>query len=248
MARETERGQPIIAEDLTYPAGDGFPIEAHLARPDRAGRAPAVIVLHARNGLLPFFKECADELAGEGFVGFALGWQTRLPPNDERRLPPDSIVLKDIQSAIGHLKAQPFVEPDQIGIMGFCRGGNFVFLSASLLDGIRSAVAHYGAPRKFAEEAADSDPEPVPQAHDVADRMSASLLIIQGDQDPAIPLEHVHSYRDKLLGLGKSVSLEVYPGMGHAFTIRGGRSYEEEPARDAWEKTVAHFKSTLAGE
>lgn len=236
----------IIGGDCTYPARDGLAIEAYLARPEAPGRHAAVIVLHARNGLQPFFKETADELARRGFVGFAIGWQTRLPPNDERRLPSDRDVVDDIGSGIEYLRAQAFVDSGRLGIMGFCAGGTFVYLAASVLEGLRSAVAHYGAPKRFREAMPQAEEGRMPTAYELAEGLTPSLLIVQGDQDPAIPMEDVYDYRDRLHALGKEVDLAVYAGMGHAFTIRGTRSYDEEAARAAWDRTVAHFARTLA--
>ena len=220
----------IVAGDSTYSAKDGVAIEAYQARPESTEPRPAVIVLHARNGLLPFFKECAEELAQEGFVGFSVGWQTRLPPNEERKLPSNDVVLEDIASAVNYLRKQTYVNPQRIGIMGFCAGGTLVFLSLSQVEGLASGVAHYGNPK---------------EAINLADRLSGALLMINGDEDRAVPLEDIQRYRDRLQSLGKEAALQVYTGVGHAFTIRGSRSYHEGHARDAWAKTVSHLRQTL---
>ena len=58
---------PLIAgpvpdvSDIEIP-GDGFLIKAHMARPQGVASAPAVVVIHARDGLLPAYRDAADEL------------------------------------------------------------------------------------------------------------------------------------------------------------------------------------------
>jgi len=236
-----------MGQDCTYPARDGLGIEAYLARPPGAGPFPAVTVLHARNGLLPFFKECADNLAGDGFVGFSIGWQTRVPPNEERRMPADRDVMSDIAAGIDFLRTQPFVDTQRLGVMGFCAGGTATLLAVSTLEAFTSAVPHYGAPRRMRESNGPAAGQ-LPTAFDLAVNVRASILMIAGEQDTAIPLQDVYDYRDRLESLGKSIEVATYPGMGHAFTIRGGRSYDEAAATDAWKRTIAHFKRTLSGQ
>ncbi len=246
QASAPESLSDVVSEDLTYPARDGAAIEAHLARPKGAGTYPAIIVLHARNGLQPSFKDAAKELAGSGFVGFALGWQTRVPPNPERTYPSDAVILDDIASASDYLRGQPFVDGQRIGIMGYCRGGTLTLQAASILDGLKAAVAHYGSPQ--GEPEAGSSPSPkgrVASAFQLADRLSCPLLMIHGDEDAAVPLDEVLTYCERLRAAGKDAAVEVYSGAGHAFTIRGGRSYQEGHAQDAWSKTVGFFRQQL---
>lgn len=246
MSADVQGAGQIIAEDCSYPARDGLTIEAHLARPDRPGRHPAVVVMHARRGLQQFFKDTADDLAREGFVGFAVAWQTRVPPNDDNIMPTDQSVMDDLEDGLAYLRANPFVDHERIGIMGYCAGGTVVYLAVSTLGAFRSGVPHYGATHGSAESRAISPDGRLPTAYELADRVRTPLLIIGGDQDRAVPVEGVMRYQEKLRANGQECDVEIYPGAGHAFTIKGGRSYLEDAAEDAWRKTIAHFKRTLA--
>lgn len=246
MSADVQDAPNIIASDCSYAARDGLAIAAHLARPDRPGRYPTVVVMHARRGLLPFFKDVADDLAREGFIGFSVAWQTRVPPNDDNIMPTDQSVMDDLADGLAYLRAQPFVDSERLGIMGYCAGGTMVYLALSTLGAFTSGVPHYGSTHGSAESRAISPDGQLPTAYELADRVHASLLIIGGDQDRAVPVEGVMQYGERLRANGQECSVEIYPGAGHAFTIKGGRSYSEDAADDAWRKTVAHFKRTLA--
>jgi carboxymethylenebutenolidase len=161
-------------------------------------------------------------------------------------MPSDQEVMNDVAAGIDYLRTQPFVDITRLGVMGFCAGGTQTYLAVSTLDAFRAGVPHYGAPRRMRESEGPAEGQ-LPTAFDMADKVQASLLIVQGEEDRAIPIQDVHDYRDRLQSLGKEVELAVYPGMGHAFTIRGGRSYDEASATDAWKRTVAHFRRTLMG-
>lgn len=245
MAANVQGAPRIIANDTSYRARDGQTIEAHLAHPDRPGPHPAVVVLHARRGLLPFFKDVADELAREGFVGFAIAWQTRVPPNDANIMPTDQSVVDDLADGVAFLRAQPFVDSERIGIMGYCAGGTITYLGLSKLDVFKSGVPHYGATHGSSESRAISADGKLPTAIELVDQVTAPLLIVGGDQDRAVPLKGVYEYCEKLRGRGVACDVAPYEGAGHAFTIKGGNSYLEAATEDAWRKTVAHFKRTL---
>jgi carboxymethylenebutenolidase len=176
----------------------------------------------------------------------AVGWQTRVPPNDENIMPTDQSVMDDLADGLAYLRAQPFVDGDRLGIMGFCAGGTVVYLALSTLGGFRSGVPHYGSIHGSMESRAISPDGQLPTAYELADRVQASLLIIGGDQDRAVPAADTLAYRDRLRATGRECEVEIYAGAGHAFTIKGGRSYLDDAAEDAWRKTVAHFKRTLA--
>jgi carboxymethylenebutenolidase len=202
--------------------------------------------MHARRGLQPFYKDVADDLAREGFVGFSVAWQTRVPPNDDNIMPTDQSVMDVLADGVAYLRAQPFVDGERLGIMGFCAGGTLVYLALSTLEVFTSGVPHYGSTHGSAESRAISQDGKLPTAYELADRVRASLLIIGGAEDRAVPVEGVRQYAEKLRANGQECEVEIYPGAGHAFTIKGGRSYLDDAAQDAWRKTVAHFKRTLA--
>jgi dipeptidyl aminopeptidase/acylaminoacyl peptidase len=46
---------------------------------------------------------------------------------------------------------------------------------------------------------------------------SAPTLMLHGDKDPLVPIEQAYMLRDKLLDVGVTNKLVVYPGQGHGW-------------------------------
>jgi dipeptidyl aminopeptidase/acylaminoacyl peptidase len=51
----------------------------------------------------------------------------------------------------------------------------------------------------------------------VADRITAPLLILQGDADPVVPPAQSQAIADRLRGLGRVVELKLYEGESHGW-------------------------------
>jgi carboxymethylenebutenolidase len=64
--------------------------------------------------------------------------------------------------------------------------------------------------------------------------------------DESVPASEAKPLEDKLKALGKKVETIIFRGAPHAFfnDTRGG-VYREECAKDAWQRTVAHFRAHL---
>ena len=56
----------------------------------------------------------------------------------------DAEIVADVQAAVDYLKAQPFVQPDKIGIVGFCYGGRVSYLAACNVSDLSASVVFYG--------------------------------------------------------------------------------------------------------
>ena len=76
--------------------------------------------------------------------------------------------------------------------------------------------------------------------------LTASLGLSQEDvNDPRID-EMWPGYEQALKGAGVRYEMHMYPGTQHGFHNDSTPRYNEQAAKLAWDRTVAHFKKHLA--
>ena len=99
------------------------PLMGYLARPDGAGRHPAMVELHGCNGFGTWDSLTATVLKHLGYVGLALD---SLENRDACGSGPFGATAEafDAYSAIDWLARQSFVDPDRIAVLGFSMGGS----------------------------------------------------------------------------------------------------------------------------
>lgn len=209
---------------------------AYRCRP-AAGTHPAVLVIMEAFGLNAHIKAVAERIAREGYVTLAPDLYARFgsptAPYDDvkqaigymKRLDADQ-VMAEVGVAIAHLKAQPFVRADRIGIVGFCMGGTVALRTACRFPAdIRVSIPFYGGYPALPE----------------VERLAAPVLALFGEADTMIPAAQVKEIEETLRRLGKTAEVVVYPGAGHGFFCDERGSYHEASARDAW----AHVRDWL---
>src|SRR5450756_2115790 len=78
------------------------------------------------------------------------------------------------------------------------------------------------------------------------ENLSGPILLIYGEKDEGVPPSEAKPLEDKLKALGKKVETIIFRGAPHGFfnDTRPG-VYREECAKDAWQRTVAHFRAHL---
>lgn len=237
----------IRTESVSLAVVDGA-MPCHHARPAAGGPYPAVIVVMEAFGLNRHIKAVAERIAREGYVTIAPDLYYRfgspVVPYDDvpkaiellQKLD-DAKVMAEIGATLAHLKRQPDVRPDRIGMTGFCMGGRITFLTAARhAADIKAAVPFYGG-----GIAADSPTAPI----NFADRITAPVLAFFGEKDPLIPLDQVKRIEETMRRLGKTYEAKVYPEAGHGFFCDERGSYHAEAARDAWSRLTTSFAKYL---
>ena len=174
-------------------------IQGYLARPRKAGRFPAVVVLHGDLHVPEDHRYTAAQLAQNGFVSLAVKRFSRLPGltmaelnrsdrEDQRYLSNtnNQMELRDAQAAINYLKSLSYVKRQGIGLVGFCGGGcQSVLLSTQSKD-INAVVAFYAPPVLLEQYQNPNDRRP-----DLMDIVVQIRVPIQGHYstaDPAVPI------------------------------------------------------------
>jgi carboxymethylenebutenolidase len=153
----------------------------------------------------------------------------------------DEGIVADVQAAVDYLKTQPCVDPERIGIVGFCFGGRVSYLSACAVSGLKAASVFYGG--RILQPLNSDGPSPLEQTANC----NVPILGLFGEEDQNPSPEDVATIAAELQKHGKTHQFHMYPGCGHGFHCDGRTSYRPEAALDAWGKTLAWFDQYLKG-
>jgi dienelactone hydrolase len=133
-------------------------IDGYLARPKAECVYAPVLVIAGNKISEEYIPNTCAALAVAGFVGLA--------PNIFHPLPDDTPgnaydkfigehteldILDDIQAGASYLRAQTFVQPGRMGILGFCKGGRLAMLYAVRSREIDAVVAFHPGQMKALE-------------------------------------------------------------------------------------------------
>lgn len=233
---------------VRFPCDDGHAMPGVLTMPGSSDgrRRPALILVYEILGMTDEMKRVARDLADEG-------WIVLIPDLFDRGLKPICIAkavraiasqqgqpLDDLEAARRWLAARPEVDPERMGVIGFCMGGGFTLVLA-MTGRYKVAAPFYGAV-----------PEEMPSSCPVVASFGARDLPFAAG--PA-------KLRKSLEKLGVPHDVKVYPDAGHSFFTEApggllgviGRhlplrvGYHEESARDAHHRVVAFFHEHLDG-
>ena len=248
-----------VAEDVRFPTAvlpgitEPASLSATIYKPDGAGPFPAIIVLHDCGGLDDHPRKWAMRLMTWGYVAIVPGsFGSRGYGNLCTRVETVGTTAR-VQDTIGaaeYLATMPYVQKNNIGVLGFSHGGWTIMKGVQehaywSMYGIRGAVAYY--PYCTA-----------PQDNNVV----LPLRILIGEKDDWTLAQRC---RDVISGARKPSLIEAtfYPDTYHSFD-RGGkttfvngqgggkttaRRIEGNPAatRDAEAQTRAFFDRLLLG-
>ena len=145
---------------------DNIKIAAEIYVPkefDKNKEYPAIIVVHPAGGV----KEqtaglYAQKLAEKGFVALAYDAAYQGESGGEPRYVEDPASrVEDVRSAVDYLTTLPFVDKDNIGVLGICAGGGYAFNAAETEMRIKAVatVSAFDLGRARRQGLGDSIPE-----------------------------------------------------------------------------------------
>lgn len=219
-----------MGEMVTFQA-DGAETKGYLASGGDGAKA-GVVVLQEWWGLVPHIEDIAGRVAGLGYHALApdLYHGEKTVEVEEAEHLMNGLdwgrAVAEIKGAVAELRSRGC---EKVGVVGFCMGGALSCL-ASATAGVDAAVAFYGFP-----------PPPNPM-----DTTCPPTLIFFGEDEGFFDVDAAKAWAEKQRGAGvEDTSVRVYEGAGHAFFNDTRDSYHEASAKDAWQRTVAHFKKHL---
>lgn len=227
---------PVKTEDVTFKSGNET-VSGYLARPDSAGRHPALVVIHEWWGLNDWVKDQARKFAEQGYVALApdlyhgkVAADPSMAHELSRGMPQDRAV-RDLKAAFEFLSARGDVQKEKIGSVGWCMGGGLSLQLAVNEPRLSACVVNYGH---------------MPTDAAALQQIRAPVLGNFGADDRGIQPDAVQAFEKALQAAGKSADMKIYDGAGHAFENPNNQAgYRPEAAADAWKRMMEFFDKTL---
>lgn len=234
-----------MSERLVPFDADGVACDLFVALPDGPGPHPAVLVCHAWSGRKDFEEDRARALAALGYVGIGVDLYGIGRRGTDRAS--CSALMGELTGAPERLRARlaaaltaaqaiDGVDPERVGVIGFCFGGLCALLMARMGLPLRGAVSFHG----LLKLGAPLDRRPV-----------APMLILHGQDDPMVPPEDVGAWAAEMKRIGADWQLHAYPGVVHAFTNPAaadpafGTVYDADADRRSWRTMRRFFEDRL---
>lgn len=211
----------------------------YLALPPAGGEAkkPALVVIQEWWGVDDWIHEQNKRFAGQGYVALAPDlYRGRLAKSPEEahelmRGMPEDRAMADLKAAVDYLASRPDVDPQRIGVIGWCMGGGYALALGTADPRMKAIAMNYGR---------------LVTDNDAITRISGPVLGNFGGADRGIPAADVNAFGGKLTQYGKLGDIKVYEGVGHAFMNPNNKEgYNEAAAQDAWGRIDRFFDRTL---
>ncbi len=227
-----------MGEMVDFPS-NGHGASGYLAVPE-SGSGPGLLVIQEWWGLVPHITDVCDRFAAEGFVALApdlyQGVSTTEPDEAGKLMMAMNLERagQDLSGAVDLLLGHDAVTSRQIGVTGFCMGGGLTLLAGCQRpDAFGAVVPWYGL-------------IPWPDAQPDWSALAAPVLGHYAELDEFFTPELAADLAEKLEGLGKDVTIHVYPGAHHAFfNDTRPEVYDAAAAATAWTRTLEFLRANL---
>ena len=232
----------IVQEKVEVAVADGTRMAAYVARPQKGGPHPGLLLFQEAFGVNHHIRSVSDRFAAEGYVVIAPELYHRTAPpgfegsySDFPAVMPHARAVTtetaeaDIQSAYDWLRSNDKVKASEISSVGFCMGGRVSFIANSSVR-LRAAVSFYGGGI-------------APGLLDRAAKLQAPSLLIWGGLDKHITPEHRRAVAEALSAEKKIYVNAEFSRADHGFFCDERSAYELHSARQAWALTLEFLRS-----
>jgi carboxymethylenebutenolidase len=249
--------KPKVETDVFMSGGGCVAVEYCV--PTKAGKYPAMVWLHAVDGIDdtwgPLYRDLATEYAGNGYVVVLVHYFDRtdpdrkdrasyrelfvnhftrkeLPKKDKERMRAlFSEWCETVRDAVAYVRSLPEVDGERIGLVGFSLGASLALGAAAEHDlKLACLVELFGAlPGDYRAKVKEMPP----------------TLIIHGDADAVVPVDEAYLLAGLLLARKQQPQVEVLAGVEHMF-LKDGKDLQRLPLIIAKMKTDAFLKEHLA--
>jgi carboxymethylenebutenolidase len=225
-------------------------LPGYYVAPAGAGKFPAVIVLMEAFGLNQWCRSICDRLAQSGFAAVAPDFYRGTTyaytdtPGAIAKLKSlnDDAIMSDVGKSIEFLAGKPEVNVNGIGVIGFCMGGRYAFLSnATYPTKIKAAISFYGA----GIDPAAGNPLGQKSLLTQVDAMQSPMMLMYGAEDQLIAADEHARVAAALSKAKKRYILNLFPKAGHGFMSDRRENYAPEAAAEAWIMTTGFLKQNL---
>jgi dienelactone hydrolase len=227
--------------------------QIRVQRFDPKDKRPAVLILYGADGgvgVEKLYRGLAQRMADKGYVVFIVHYLDSTSPEPPAEI--SKLVKRAVRGnvskceevkvrkyfdtwtgcvtdAVGHIREQPGVDGERVGIVGLSLGG-FVGLSCAAQKNLNIAavVSGFGGLRKDQRDSVKWLPP---------------TLAVGGEKDEVIPIAELNALKDLADSKKLPITVKIYP-TGHVFEIAKGK-YDWWSMVDAERLTMDHFEKYL---
>lgn len=206
-----------------------------------------IVVIQDALGVGDALASATARLAADGYLAVAPHLYHRVAEEpvttfDEARPLMASLngpdMTHDIADARGYLDAAG-IEPEHMGIVGFCMGGSVSLWQAASGDFAASVTFYGGGVSKARWKG-------VPSGLESGAALTCPWLGLYGDKDRSITVDEVEQLRTVVGATGLPTSIVRYANAGHAFALDPqSPNYVADSAADAWGHALSWFDAHL---
>ena len=243
----------VRSDRISLTGRDGAQFEALTYLPDGAGPFPAVVIGAEGTGVNRFIERVGASLAHEGMVTVVIDpYRFAGPPDPEDYTDFDVLMAfinnldfvratHDMLTGVEHARSLPSVDPDRVGVWGYCTGATLALLAACVDQRLAAAVLFYPSQPVF-DQLGDLTP-----AHpmDLLWGIRARTLLLYGDDDVVMPADRMAELRRRLEVWNVQHELSIYEGAGHAFCSEARPLFQQQAADEGWLRAVAFAVEVL---
>ena len=240
------KSDPRVGKTIEIAKG----LPGYYVTPTGTGKFPAVIVLMEAYGLNNWCKSICDRLAQSGFAAIAPDFYrgTTYAYTDtagaiaKLKTLNDDAIMSDVGKSLDFLAGRSEVNANGIGVIGFCMGGRYAFLSNAVHPTqIKAAISFYGG----GIDAVPGNPLGQKSLLDRVTAIQAPIMLMYGSDDRLIAADEHGRVATALSKAKKRYILNLFPNAGHGFMSDRRDSYAPEAAAEAWVMTTGFLSQNL---
>jgi dienelactone hydrolase len=230
------RGE-VRSKVVEYKQGDTT-LEGFLAWDDAAaGKRPGVLVVHQWMGLTEYERMRAQQLAGLGYVAFAVDvYGKGVRPKSAGEAGPlagkykgnRALLRARAIAGLDVLRANGMVDPKRIAAIGYCFGGTTVLELARSGADVAGVVSFHGG----LDAPGPTDGKGI----------KARVLVLHGADDPFNQAKDIAAFQQEMRSGGVDWQMVYYGGAVHSFTQKEagddpskGAAYNATADRRSWQ-------------
>lgn len=238
-SKERLNKSPRHGEWVEVPVAGGKPMRCYIVYPERADKAPVVLVSMEIFGMSDWVRATTDQLAADGFIAIAPDFLSGKGPKggevspDEARGMVGKLQQDEVMTRLNAARDYGIKLPAANGksaTIGFCWGGGMSFSYATIQPDLNAAIVFYGTP----------------PAEDQLAKIKCPVAGFYGGNDARITAT-VQGTTDAMKKLEKKYEPHVFDGAGHGFMRAHAptdSAANQKAANAAWPLVVQFLKDS----
>jgi len=218
--------------------GKKRPIEAMFTVPRNSRPSPAIVFITgawnaSKDGLgeAEALRSLADYLGEHGIAVLQIKQPTGGRSTSDLSSATGATFETDIRAGLNYLKGRPEIDPQRIGLFGQNENGAIATVMATLTHDVSFLILAGTAITEHEPASKQSDAVTTYDLRPILEQVNCPVLVLQGDQDPSLPVrENLTAYRNALLaGKNEHIAIAALPGLNRALetTLGNGQSESE---------------------